>query len=101
MSVVVTIRLTADPAKVEEFAARSPEVMKRVSEAGVAAGCTWHRFFGSDNEVLVIDEWPDAESFHSFFGSNAEIPGMMQDVGVTAPPEIKVWRYLDTKDDIG
>ena len=64
---------------------------------------TSHRFYGSsDGQILVVDEWPDAESFQSFFEHmSSEIGPMMQEAGVTEQPEVTFWRKLATNDDAG
>ena len=60
-----------------------------------------HHFFGSDNEVLVVDEWPDEASFQAFFDASPEIGGIMAAAGVTTPPTIEFWRPLEVDDSIG
>lgn len=59
-----------------------------------------HRFYGSDDEILVVDEWPDQESFQRFFGAHPEIGELMGQVGVTSEPTISFWRKLDTHDEV-
>jgi hypothetical protein len=50
---------------------------------------------------MVIDGWPDAESFQAFFSEmEAEIGPMMQAVS-TGEPEIVFWTKLETGDDVG
>ena len=66
-------------------------------------GVIAQRFYGSDDgQIMVIDEWPDPESFQRFYAATAaEIEPMMREVGVTAEPEVTFWRKLDTGDDVG
>ena len=103
MSVIVTVQMTGDPKRFEETLGSAPEPMRivdRAKEHGLIA----HRFYGSDEDgrIIVIDEWPDAESFRSFFeGSQAEIGPMIESAGVTSEPQATIWRKLDTKDDYG
>jgi quinol monooxygenase YgiN len=103
MSVIVTIRMSGDPAKLEEFAATNEDTIRGIAERAKGYGVIAHRFYGSDDgQIMVIDEWPDAESFQTFFGESAsEIQPMLQQVGVTSEPEVTVWRKLDTRDDVG
>jgi quinol monooxygenase YgiN len=103
MSVIVTVRVKADPRKLEELASSDPGRFKAVSDAAKPHGVIAHRFYGSENgEVLVIDEWPDAESFHAFFQEQQGTIGpLMQEVGATSAPEVSVWRKLETHDEIG
>jgi hypothetical protein len=51
---------------------------------------------------MVVDEWPDAQSFQAFFGEEQErIQSLMQASGVSSEPEVTFWRKLETHDDIG
>jgi heme-degrading monooxygenase HmoA len=73
-------------------------ISARAQEQGLIA----HRFYGSENEIMVVDEWPDAESFQAFFAeAREEIEPLMREVGVTADPEITFWRKLDSHDEVG
>ncbi len=102
MSVIVTIRVNGDPGKLEEIAAASPDRIRAVSEAAKPHGVIAHQFYGSDDGILVIDEWPDAASFQKFFEEQQPTIGpLMQEAGVTSPPEVSIWRKLETHDEIG
>jgi heme-degrading monooxygenase HmoA len=61
--------------KLEAFASASsaafPAAAERVNQYGVIR----HRFYDNDNEIIVVDEWPDEESFHAFFQTSPEIAG--------------------------
>jgi hypothetical protein len=75
--------------------------MQRVSGLAKSHGLIAHRFYGSDNQVLVIDEWPDAESFQRFFAeAEPDITPMMQ-AAATGEPEITFWTKLETGDHVG
>jgi quinol monooxygenase YgiN len=102
MSVIVTIRVNGDPKKLEEIAG-STDRLRAVSEAAKPHGVIAHRFYASDDgSILVIDEWPDAASFQTFFEEQQPAIGpIMQEVGVTSPPEVSIWRKLETHDEIG
>ena len=97
MSVLMTLRVSANPKSVEET---DPEVLQTVVDRAKSFGVLSHHFYGSENEVLVIDEWPDEQSFHSFFEASPEIKGIMDSAGA-GEPEIRFWRHLDVDDDIG
>ena len=78
MPVIMALRLQGDPKKFEEFAAANPDKMEGIRNKAVERGVIAHRFFGSadGNEILVVDEWPDPESFQQFFEETApEIQG--------------------------
>jgi quinol monooxygenase YgiN len=65
VSVIMTLRVPGDPTAVERVAQEDPERMQRIVERAKSHGLIAHRFYGSENQVLVIDEWPDAESFQA------------------------------------
>ena len=103
MSVIMTLRMNGDPAKLERLAAEDPDRLPGIAEKAKSHGVIAHRFYASDDgELLVVDEWPDADSFQAFFEeSRAEIQSVMDDAGVTSEPEVRFWRKLETNDEIG
>jgi hypothetical protein len=101
MSVLMTLRVSGDGTKLEELAARDPGVLQQILDRAKEHGIIAHQFYGSETEVLVVDEWPDAASSRAFFEASPEIAGLMQEAGVTTEPEVTFWRKLDTKDSIG
>ena len=101
MTVLVTLRMSTSASKLQELVADEGDLFKEVSERAKEHGCTRHRFYGSDSEVLVVDEWPDEASFHAFFEASPEIGDNMRKAGVTGPPEVTFWRQLEVGDEIG
>lgn len=103
MSVIVTLRMSGDPRKLEEHAASNAEQMRGIADRAQEHGVIAHRFYGSDGgQILVIDEWPDAESFHRFFEQQQDQIGpMMQSAGISGQPEVTVWRKLESHDEVG
>jgi hypothetical protein len=102
MSVILTFRVQGDPQKLESIAADNPDRIRGITDRAKEHGLIAHRFYGSDGQIMVIDEWPDQESFQSFFDqARSEIEPMMADAGVTSEPEITFWRKLDTHDEVG
>jgi heme-degrading monooxygenase HmoA len=103
MSVIMTLKVKADPAKFEEVASGNSERLRGIVDAAKEHGLIAHRFYGSDSgEVMVIDEWPDPDSFQAFFSSQQDAIGpLMQDAGAQSEPEITFWRKLETGDDVG
>jgi hypothetical protein len=100
MSVMMGLRVAADPARVEQALTSDPERLMSIAQRARDAGCIHHAFFANEagGEVLVVDEWPDAESFLSFFQSNPDIGEMMGEAGVTEQPTPVFWRQMDTLD---
>lgn len=100
MSVMMGLRITVDPQRFEEVANGNTERLMTISDRARQAGATAHRFYASEagDEVLVVDEWPDADSFLQFFSNSPEIGEMMSEAGVTSQPQPLFWRELDTPD---
>ena len=104
MSVIMTLELGGDPKGLEQFASQNKDKMEAVLEAAKRHGLIAHRFFGSDDggSLMVLDEWPDRQSFESFFHEQeSEIGPMFVSAGVTAQPEPMFWRELETHDAYG
>jgi hypothetical protein len=99
--VIMTLRVQGDPDKLEQLVRENPEFIKSISERAKAQGLIAHRFYGGDGQIMVVDEWPDAESFHRFFESErADIEKLMSQAA-TGEPEITFWRVLETNDAVG
>jgi len=102
MSVIVTVWFMADPGRVEQVAQERSEQILAIAERARAAGVIAHRFYGGDGQVMVIDEWPDEESFQRFFDSAQDAIGpLLAEAGVTNEPAVRFWHVLDTPDQIG
>jgi heme-degrading monooxygenase HmoA len=100
MSVMMLMKVKADPAKLEEVSKANPERMTSILEHAKEHGAIHHRFFGGDGEVVVIDEWETQEGFQAFFGHDEQVAQLMQDAGVTSEPEISFYSPLDTGDEL-
>ena len=102
MSVIVTVSASGDPAQLEAQAASNPDAIRAIADRARGHGLIGHRFYGSDGRIMVIDEWPDEQSFQTFFDEAAdEIQAMMGAAGVTSEPEVTFWRKLETHDEVG
>jgi len=104
MSVIMSLELAGDPKGLEQFASQNEDKMAAVLEAAKRHGLIAHRFYGSDDgsKVLVLDEWPDRQSFESFFEEQGpQIRPMMEAAGATSEPAPTIWRELATHDVYG
>jgi hypothetical protein len=103
MSVIMTLRSKGDPKKLEAQAASNPDAMRTIAEEAKKAGLIAHRFYGSeDGQIMVVDEWPDPDSFQKFFEANrAQIEPLMAGAGASGEAEVTFWRKLDSKDEVG
>ena len=103
MSVIVTLWMHGNPQQLEEHAAANEGAMREITDAAKEHGVLAHRFYGSDDgQLMVVDEWPDQQSFQAFFeGTRDQIGPLMQAAGVDSEPQVRFWRKLDTRDEIG
>ncbi len=100
MAVLMTLKITGDPDRIEQALTSDPERLAAISERAKAKGALHHRFYANHDGsgVLVVDEWETAEGFQQFFGESPDIGAMMAEAGVTSEPEAAFWRPLDTPD---
>jgi hypothetical protein len=102
MSVIMTMWVRGDPRKLEEHASANAEEMQSITESAKGHGLIAHRFYGSEGQIMVIDEWPDEQSFQSFFEENrSRIEPIMQAVGAAGEPGVNFWHKLETHDEVG
>jgi hypothetical protein len=98
----MTMWIQGDPEKLEQIANEDRTTMSGIADRAKENGCIAHRFYGTEGQILVVDEWPDPESFQRFFeGERGEIERMMGEIGASGEPGITFWRPLETHDEIG
>ncbi len=102
MSVIMTLRMQGDPKKLEQLAGEDRQLLRSITDRAEEHGLIAHRFYGSeDGEILVVDEWPDADSFQRFFeNERPAIEPIFAEVA-SGEPQITFWRKLETHDDVG
>ena|SRR5436309_1406423 len=100
MSVMMGMRISVDPKRFEDVVANNGDKFVTIAERAKEHGATRHAFYasGAGDEVLVVDEWPDTESFEKFFSSSPDIGELMGEAGVTSQPQPVFWHELDTPD---
>src|SRR4051794_12527516 len=103
MSVIMVLTTNGDGSKLEEFAAADPDRMEQIRNKAVERGLIAHRFFTDDNgHVLVVDEWPDKESFQKFFAETQdEIGSMLAPAELEPVGEPQFLRVLESHDKYG
>src|ERR1700712_1122820 len=102
MSVLMTLRASADPKVLEQYAAQNPDKMQAIIELARKHGMIAHRLYGLGEErIMVVDEWSSEEAFNDFFAEADDVREMMGAVGMIGEPEVTFWRDLDTKDAVG
>jgi hypothetical protein len=94
--------MTHIPVQVSDFERVTKEhedTFTAVSAEGKTAGAIRHCFLeDTDGTLIVLDEWPTEEAFHTFFDGQKEIPGLMAAAGMSGPPSTTSYRILDTPD---
>src|SRR5437763_514845 len=94
MSVIMTLKVAGNPEAVEQYSKDNPGKLESIGEAAKLHGIMAHRFYGSEDGagIMVIDEWPDRQSFEAFFAEQqAEIQPLMDAAGAAGRPEATFW----------
>src|SRR5205085_11367410 len=99
MSVIAIGRMAADPANVERLWRERKGDFEASSEAARAAGATHRRWAFGDGFVTIIDEWPDAQAFDSFFNGQPRIADLMQEAQVQGPPQFDILEAKTAPDE--
>ena len=99
MSVHVVGHMKVDPANLAKLWADRRDDFLAVQEDAKAAGAIHHRWGFGDGVVVIIDEWPDAQSFQKFFESQTTIPQLMQAAGVQGPPDFEIFEAQTGPDE--
>lgn len=101
MSVMMGLRMAVDPDRFQQVIDANPDRLTHIADQARDAGCIHHAFYANaaGGEMLVVDEWPDRESFLGFFESSMdEIAPMMAEAGMTDRPTPVFWHRMDTPD---
>jgi heme-degrading monooxygenase HmoA len=104
MSVFMTLKIPGNAQAMEQYAKAHPQQMAEVLDAAKRHGLIAHRFYGTQdgNGVLVLDEWPDRQSFEAFFSEQeSAIRPMLESTHATGQPEPAFWEELATGDAYG
>jgi glutamate-1-semialdehyde aminotransferase len=101
VSVIMGLRLSVDPDRFMETVNNNKDALMQISSRGKEGGAIHHSFYASasGDAVLVVDEWPDPETFQRFFEeAGSDIGALLQEAGVSNQPQPEFWRQLDTPD---
>jgi hypothetical protein len=90
MSVIVIGKMKAEPATIKKLRNDRKADFQGIAKEAKAAGAMHHRWGFGDGYIVIIDEWPDGESFQKFFSSNESIPPLMEAGGVQGAPEFTI-----------
>ena len=81
MSVYMSLRVKADPARLEQVARENQDMLQAIAERARGQGAIHHTFAATDGEVVVMDEWDSEESFQRFFQADPDIPKLVDPWG--------------------
>ena len=97
MSVMMGLRIEVDVERFKAVIAENGDKLEEITARSREYGAIHHHFSGNANgaEVLVVDEWPDAESCGKFFAASPDIPELFGQAGVTNEPTPVFWNAID------
>jgi hypothetical protein len=96
MSVVVIARLpTDDSGKALEWARDHSDIPEDITTYGKTLGQIGHRILFGEKELVVIDEWPNEESFQTFFSEAPRMQEFLSGAGLTSEPVISIHQAVD------
>jgi hypothetical protein len=96
VSVFVIARFTvADLGKALEWGKANGNVVEDITAYGKSLGQIGHRMLTDGKDMVVIDEWPDADTFNKFFAGAARMGEFLSGAGIVGEPEVTI---LDTVD---
>lgn len=100
MSVMITLKFDVSAEAMEEVITAHRETALAIIEDAKQKGATHHQFVvdADDGNTLVIDEWPDFETFRQFYAGQEDIPKIIAAAGVTTEPQVTAYTILETPD---
>jgi quinol monooxygenase YgiN len=102
MTVLIMLRMPGDGARLEKAATENRSLLQPVVAKAREYGVISHRFWANETEIVVVDEWPDQQTFEAFLADqDDQIKQIMDQAGVTTEPELTHWRKLATGDEVG
>ena len=99
MSVIITVKVSADTSAFRKSLEERADEYSRIAERGREKGALHHRFSLGDGFIIIHDEWESAEAFQNFF-SDPELQSFVGSVGgdTKAAPEIIIGESVDSPD---
>ena len=96
MSVTIIARSSvADVTKAVEWVRANAPLAEEITAYGKSLGQLGHRIVTGDDELVVIDEWGNAEQFQKFFERNTKIEEFVVGTGATGAPAISVFDSVE------
>jgi 4-aminobutyrate aminotransferase-like enzyme len=96
VSVIVIARFAvSDLGKATEWAKDHAEIPEDITVYGKSLGQIGHRMLTDGKDLVVIDEWPDADTFNTFFAGAARMGEFLSGAGVVGEPDVTILDELD------
>ncbi len=96
MSVIVIARFSvSDVGKAAKWARTHAEVPEDITAYGKRLGQIGHRIVTDGKDLVVIDEWPDADTFNTFFAGATRMSEFLSGAGIIGEPEVTILEALD------
>lgn len=96
MSVTVIARCSvSDVRKAAEWVRAHAEVPEDITAYGKSLGQIGHRVVTDGKDLVVIDEWPDADTFNTFFAGATRMGEFLSGAGIIGEPEVTILEALD------
>jgi hypothetical protein len=96
VSVVVIARFTvSDIGKAAEWAKANAEVPEDITAYGKSLGQIGHRIVTDGKDLVVIDEWPDRDTFNTFFAGAKRMGEFLTGAGIIGEPEVTIFDALE------
>jgi hypothetical protein len=65
-------------------------IPEEITTYGKSLGQIGHRMLLGENELVVIDEWPNEESFRTFFSEAPRMGEFLSGAGLASDPVISI-----------
>jgi hypothetical protein len=96
MSVIVLARFAVpDVAASTTWVRANPSIPEEITAYAKSLGQLGHRILTEGDDLIVIDEWPDVETFNKFFESAPKMGEFLAGAGIIGEPTILVFDVLD------
>jgi hypothetical protein len=96
VSVVVIARFTvADLGKTLEWGKANGNIAEEITAYGKSLGQIGHRMLTDGKDLVVIDEWPDADTLNKFFAGATRMGEFLSGAGVVGEPEVTILDAVD------
>ena len=85
----------SDVGKAAEWARAHAEVPEHITAYGKSLGQIGHRIVTDGKDLVVIDEWPDADTFNTFFAGATRMGEFLGAAQAPSESQLMVLQALD------